>query len=132
MKNVIYLSVLTAVAINLNACYKQSDILGGGEYLSNQEGSVLNCEGKLISTKLKPSDADNFWRDNNLPKGTANFVCKDGKAYLPNKVTDCQGKVIAKRSGGLEGFKKESGIYKNNVRFVCQNGKAIPSNYDDI
>lgn len=133
MKSIIYLSVLTAVAVNMTACYTQSDIIGGGEYISNKDyGLSQDCYGELISTQLKPSDADKFWKENNLPKGTTQFVCKDGKAYLPNKVTDCQGKVIAKRSGGLEGFKKESGIYKNNVRFVCQNGKAIPSNYDDI
>ena len=133
MKNVIYLSVLTVVAVNMTACYTQSDILGGGEYVSDKDyGLVENCRGDLISTKLKPSDADKFWRDNNLPKGTTKFICKNGTAYLLDKITDCQGKVIAKQSGGLEKFKRDNGINKHNVRFACQNGKAIPSNYDDI
>ena len=133
MKEIIYLSVLTAVAFNLTACYKQSDILGGGEYLSNKDGSVLNCEGKLISTKLNPSDADKFWRDNNLPKGTANFVCKDGKAYLPDKVTDCQGNVISKRQDGLKGFQVEHNLSSNgnNIFFGCSGSqvKIVPINF---
>lgn len=133
MKNIIHLSVLTALAINLTACYKQSDILGGGEYISDKDyGLVENCHGDLISTKLKPSDADKFWRDNNLPKGTTKFICKNGTAYLPSKITDCQGSVITKQPGGLEKFKRDNSIIKHNVRFVCQNDKAILSNYDDI
>ena len=80
MKSIIYLSVLTAVAFNLTACYKQSDILGGGEYLSSKDGPVRDCYGEFISTKLKPSDADAFWKEDNLPKGTTQFVCKDGTA----------------------------------------------------
>ncbi|MGP9492411.1 hypothetical protein [Psychrobacter sp. AOP7-B1-24] len=133
MKNIIYLSVLTAVTVSLTACYKQSDILGGGEYISDKDyGLSEDCYGELISTQLKPSDADKFWQENNLPKGTTKFICKDDKAYLPSKVTDCQDNIIVEQSGGLERFKKDSGINKNNVRFFCQNGKAIPSNYDDI
>ena len=27
-----------------------------------------------------------FWNGNNLPKGTTEFVCKNGKAYLPDQV----------------------------------------------
>ncbi|EPR82771.1 hypothetical protein L289_2689 [Acinetobacter gerneri DSM 14967 = CIP 107464 = MTCC 9824] len=26
-----------------------------------------------------------FWKENNLPEGTIHFVCRDGKAYLPEK-----------------------------------------------
>ena len=66
---------------------------------------VPDCNGELISTKLKPSDADAFWRENDLPKGTANFVCKNGRAYLPSKVTDCKDSLIAKQSGGIAQFK---------------------------
>ena len=133
MKSIIYLSMITAVAINMTACYTQSDILGGGEYVSDKDyGLVENCRGELISTQLRPSDADEFWKKNNLPKGTTKFICKNGKAYLPSKVTDCQDNIISKQPGGLEKFKRDNGINKHNVRFVCKDGKAIPSNYSDI
>lgn len=131
MKNIIYLPLLTAVAINLTACYKQSDILGGGEYLSDKYGMVPDCNGELISTKLKPSDADAFWRENDLPKGTANFVCKNGRAYLPSKVTDCKGNLIAKQSGGIAQFKINNNFpkYENGeiARYTIFNEPAPDS-----
>lgn len=126
MKNIIYLTVLTAVVANLTACYKQSDILGGGEYLSSKDGLIRDCYGEFISTKLKPSDADKFWQENNLPKGTANFVCKDYKAYSLNKATDCKGNLIAKQSGGIEGFRSKYNLNNGNMRFTCNNGTVNP------
>ncbi|EPR82775.1 hypothetical protein L289_2693 [Acinetobacter gerneri DSM 14967 = CIP 107464 = MTCC 9824] len=30
-------------------------------------------------------DNESFWRVFNLPKGTTEFVCVNGKAYLPGK-----------------------------------------------
>ena len=118
--------MLTAVALNLTACYKQSDILGGGEYLSNKGGLIRNCYGEFISTKLKPSDADAFWKKNSLPKGTTDFICKDFKAYESKKVTDCQGNLIAKQSGGVEGFRAKYNLNNGNMRFTCENGIVTP------
>lgn len=126
MKNIIYLSVLTAVAINLTACLTQSDILGGNEYLSDKDGALLDCNGQLISTKLKPSDADTFWKKNGLPKGNTDFVCKDFKAYEAKKATDCQGNLIAKHSGGVEGFRSKYNLNNGNMRFVCKGGTVTP------
>ena len=126
MKSIIYLSMITAVSLNLTACYKQSDILGGGEYLSNKDGLIRNCYGEFISTKLKPSDADAFWKKNSLPKGTTDFVCKDFIAYESKKVTDCQGNLIAKQSGGVEGFRAKYNLNNGNMRFTCENGIVTP------
>ena len=134
MKEIIYLSVLTAVAFNLTACYKQSDILGGGEYLANKENNlVTDCHGDLISIKLKPSSADKFWKENSLARGTTDFVCKDYTPYSSNKVTDCQGNNIANQKGGLAQFKIRNNFPKYSTgeivsytSFNCKNGKVIP------
>ena len=128
MKNIIHLSVLTALAINLTACYKQSDILGGEEYLKdNKNGLVSDCRGEFLSTKFKPSEADVFWKDNNLPRGTTQFVCKNGTAYLPKQATDCQGSLLYKREGGIQGFLQEYKLNATarNIRFACQNGQVV-------
>ena len=48
--------------------------------LKHPDGSlVMRCDGGVITLGDR---ADNFWRKNNLPKGTTEFVCVDGKAYL--------------------------------------------------
>ena len=44
-------------------------------------GFVKNCNGSILFKK--DPNADIFWEKNNLPKGTTEFVCVDGKAYLP-------------------------------------------------
>lgn len=31
-----------------------------------------------------PEDLENFWKDNNLPYGTLDYRCKDGKPYMPD------------------------------------------------
>ena len=41
--------------------------------------SVRDCQGRALPIR---GDAESFWRKNNLPKGTTEFVCVDGKAYL--------------------------------------------------
>lgn len=46
-------------------------------------GIVRDCKGSML---LKKSPFTNkFWEKNNLPKGTTEFVCVNGKAYLPEK-----------------------------------------------
>ncbi|TCM60887.1 hypothetical protein EC844_1307 [Acinetobacter calcoaceticus] len=44
--------------------------------------SVQDCGGGALPIR---GDAESFWRKNNLPKGTTEFVCVDGKAYLPGQ-----------------------------------------------
>jgi len=44
--------------------------------------SVRDCQGRALPIR---GDAESFWRSNNLPKGTTEFVCVDGKAYLPGQ-----------------------------------------------
>jgi ssDNA-binding Zn-finger/Zn-ribbon topoisomerase 1 len=47
-------------------------------------GIVEDCQGGIL---LKNSPfTKRFWEKNNLPKGTTEFTCVDGKAYLPEKV----------------------------------------------
>lgn len=76
----------------------------------------------------RQAQAVQFWQDNNLPKGTTNYMCKDGKAYLLNKVTDCQGKVIASQPGGVMKFRRDNGFPDgySYVAFTCANGSVKP------
>ncbi|MEN8281473.1 hypothetical protein [Acinetobacter gerneri] len=54
-------------------------------FLRNKNGGIVrNCEGSILFKK--DPNADLFWSFNNLPKGTTEFTCIDGKAYLPEKV----------------------------------------------
>ena len=118
--------------LSLTACddlrnWNSSYLSGGTEYLSDKDGTILDCRGDTLSLTGKPkSEAERFWQDNNLPKGNTDFVCKDGKAYLPSKVTDCQGNLISKQSGGVEGFKSKYNLNNGNMRFVCKGGTVTP------
>ena len=48
--------------------------------LLNIKGNIVrDCGGGALPIG---DDAESFWRKNNLPKGTTEFVCVDGKAYL--------------------------------------------------
>ena len=86
--------VITLVfAIFLTACnsdwvtnnWNISPIKTDPEYLKRADGTeVVQCDGAGIPLRNKAPEW--FWEENNLPKGTINFVCKNGKAYLPNQV----------------------------------------------
>ena len=125
--------------LSLTACdtlehWNDGYLSGGGDYLSDDQGLVPDCQGNYIVTKHNTiSGADIFWQNNNLPKGTADFVCKDGKAYLPNEVTDCQGNLIAKQLGGIRQFKinnnfprYEDGEIVWYTAFECKGSSLIP------
>ena len=141
---IISTTLASVCLLSLAACGNlqnwNSSYLSGGDYLSNDDGMVIDCYGDLIGTNPNTvSAAERFWQANNLPKGTANFVCKDGKAYLPSKVTDCQGNLIAKQSGGIAQFKLnnnfpryESGNMVSYTIFNCQGSNVIPVDYTDI
>ena len=50
-------------------------------YVKNKNGYALNdCKG---GGKDWPEDLENFWKDNNLPYGTLDYQCKEGKPYMP-------------------------------------------------
>ena len=127
-------TILAGVCLlSLTACGNlqnwNSDYLsGGGEYLENDQGLVADCQGNKLSMQLKPSDADLFWQNNNLPKGTNNYVCKDGRAYLPNKVTDCNGDIIIKKYGSVEKFRVVNNLPNyTTVAFICEGSSIKPS-----
>ncbi len=46
-------------------------------------GLVMDCRGRPLVKDGAWTNA--FWDNNNLPHGTIYFVCRDGKAYLPEK-----------------------------------------------
>ncbi|MGP5214699.1 hypothetical protein [Psychrobacter immobilis] len=127
-------TILAGVCLlSLTACGNlqnwNSDYLsGGGDYLSNDHGLVADCKGNKLSMQLKPSDAELFWQDNNLPKGTNDYVCKDGGAYLPNKVTDCNGDIIIKKYGSVEKFRMVNNLPDyTTVAFICEGNAIRPS-----
>lgn len=68
----------------LNAC--AFDILprpDPKDYVRRADGSIVNdCKGGGFF-KDSPKRLENFWRDNNLPYGTLDYRCKDGKPYMP-------------------------------------------------
>ena len=128
--------------LSITACdtlqnWNSGYLSGGTEYLSNENGMVIDCRGENLNLTSKPmSEAERFWQNNNLPKGTADFVCKDNEAYLPNKVTDCQGNLIVKQPGGISQFKLNNNFprYKDGemvwyTMFNCQSSKVVPIDY---
>ena len=128
---IISTTLASVCLLSLTACGNlqnwNSDYLSGGTgYLSDSQGIVADCNGYFLNTSSKPSGAKRFWQNNNLPKGTTDFVCKDGKAYEANKVTDCQVNLIAKKSGGVEGFRTKYNLNNGNIRFTCKNGTVTP------
>ena len=129
---IINIILASVCLLSLTACdtlqnWNSGYLPGGTEYLSDNQGLIRDCRGDHLNLTSKPtSEAERFWQDNNLPKGNTDFVCKDGKAYLPSKVTDCQGNLIAKQSGGIEGFRAKHNLNNGNMRFTCKDGTVTP------
>ena len=80
--------VITLVfALFLTACNTKdwSPIKIDPEYLKRADGTkVRQCDGSGVP--LRNGGPEWFWEENNLPKGTTEFVCVDGKAYLPDQL----------------------------------------------
>ena len=56
------------------------------EYILNSKGGwALHCR----TNQPLGSDGTNFWNYNNLPHGTVDYVCKEGRAYLPGQAPNC-------------------------------------------
>lgn len=56
-------------------------------YLKNNKGEIIDdctISGDYNFIRVG-DDTERFWKGNKLPKGTTEFVCVDGKAYLPGK-----------------------------------------------
>ncbi|QOW47030.1 MULTISPECIES: hypothetical protein [Acinetobacter] len=83
MKNLIF---LCGIGISLAGCidYNILPTVESKDILRNKNGGIVkDCQNDFL---LKKSPfTDNFWKENNLPKGTTEFVCVNGKAYLPGK-----------------------------------------------
>lgn len=81
-------SLVLSSSILLTACSASNfDILGtpkSSDYLTDKNGNkVFDCRGRAFFKNS--THARIFWSDNNLPKGTTEFTCVDGKAYLKGK-----------------------------------------------
>ncbi|WP_353173584.1 hypothetical protein [Acinetobacter rudis] len=82
---------ISLISIPLTACFLGSfgplpmDVNRKNEYLEYSWGGIVkDCQGKALGA------ADNlmtkrFWDQNHLPRGTIDFVCVNGKAYLPGQ-----------------------------------------------
>ena len=86
MKNLFLIGIgvcLTACSIDPLDFYNP---IHQGEHLKNSLGRLVqDCTG--TGRYIREGEvAERFWKENNLPKGTINFVCKNGKAYLPDQV----------------------------------------------
>ncbi|MEN8281472.1 hypothetical protein [Acinetobacter gerneri] len=76
------LSTPISLIILIQGCGWTVSPLGSSpEYLLNSKGEMVrDCESKILSKKSPGTEY--FWEKNNLPKGTTEFTCIDGKAYL--------------------------------------------------
>ncbi|MDQ9010211.1 hypothetical protein RFI36_10735 [Acinetobacter gerneri] len=82
--------ILCGLSISLTACFLGSfgplpmDVHNNSKYYEFPGGGlVMDCRGYPLGKDSEVTDY--FWDKNNLPRGTLNFVCRDGKAYLPEK-----------------------------------------------
>ena len=84
MKNIISLVVITfstigCVNYNILPTFDSDDVLR-----KKNGGFVKDCNDSVLF--INSPNTDYFWNFYNLPKGTTEFVCKNGKAYLPDQV----------------------------------------------
>lgn len=78
------ISILVVCSLVLQACVDMDILMtpDSNDYLKGADGFTLsNCEGGSLSKKNNAKN-EAFWKKHNLPKGTINFICVDGKAYL--------------------------------------------------
>ena len=80
------MSILVVFSLILQACVDMDILMtpDDNSYLRDKNGNnVHNCDGLVLYKNTQR--AEYFWKKNNLPKGTTEFVCVDGKAYLPGQ-----------------------------------------------
>ncbi|EPF74537.1 hypothetical protein F945_01576 [Acinetobacter rudis CIP 110305] len=85
------LSLIVLMSAPLTACFIGSfgplpmDVNRKNEYLEYPWGGIVkDCQGKALGAADSPW-TQAFWDYNHLPHGTIDFVCVDGKAYLPGQ-----------------------------------------------
>lgn len=90
MKMKYLIPIVCILSIPLAACFLGGlgplplDVNRDNDYMQFPGGGyVKDCNGSPLSRDS--SKTDYFWDKNNLPRGTIHFVCRDGKAYLPEK-----------------------------------------------
>ncbi|MGO1283043.1 MULTISPECIES: hypothetical protein [unclassified Psychrobacter] len=84
-----YLIASGLTAVLLTGCIKDP----AGIHNTNVDNYILNSEGgwalDCVTNRPLGSDGDYFWDYNNLPHGTVDYVCKEGRAYLPGQAPNC-------------------------------------------
>ncbi|EPF74538.1 hypothetical protein [Acinetobacter rudis] len=91
MKKLSVVALLVLMSAPLTACFLGSfgplpmDVNRKNEYLEYSWGGIVkDCQGNALSSADSLSTKA-FWDNNHLPHGTIDFVCVDGKAYLPGQ-----------------------------------------------
>lgn len=94
------------------------------EYLKDDVGVVTECTtetdwttGKRAFKGVAKTDAKEFWRKNNLPKGTLYFTCEGDKEVLPK---DCQGNSLT--TPQIRRYWKKYNLPVGTDKFNCSNG----------
>lgn len=76
--------LLMFITMIFSGCYY--DIINSSsniKVLKHKDGEVArDCDGRLIP--YRGNGVKDFWKRNNLPEGTTEFYCRNGKAYLSN------------------------------------------------
>ncbi|MFT5097081.1 MAG: hypothetical protein ACI9JO_001103 [Psychrobacter okhotskensis] len=120
------LALLSANIVWLSACLPPSGVFSGEqtEYLTNDIGVLSECTtqtswktGERRFNPVPKSQANFFWKENNLPKGTLYYVCEGDKAVLPR---DCQGKSLT--TPELRSYWKKYDLPVGLKKFNCSSG----------
>lgn len=83
MKHIILLFTVLFSTVGCNH-YNILPSIDDDKILTDKNGGIVrNCNGRMLTKDWPGTQA--FWEKNNLPQGTTEFVCVDGKAYLPGK-----------------------------------------------
>ena len=80
------LALFFGIVIIMSGCnhYNILPSIDDDKILTDKNGGIVrNCNGRMLTKDWPGTQA--FWEKNNLPQGTTEFVCVDGKAYLPGK-----------------------------------------------
>lgn len=126
--------VCTAFLLCLVGCNSTNVNFDGAErdFLIGDRGGVISgCRAikdprtnEMSSMPIPKSHAKGFWEGYNLPKGTIDFVCRDGKAYLPK---DCQGNSLNRQQ--ILAYWHRYQLPKGLVNFDCSTGTPkVPAN----
>ena len=84
-----YLIASGLIAVLLTGCIDNMAGINNSKpdkYILNGKGGwALDC----LSNQPLGVNGDYFWDYNNLPHGTVDYVCKEGRAYLPGQAPNC-------------------------------------------